>query len=289
MATTIPIGIYEKALPPFTNWRQCLAVAKSADFDFVEMSIDESPERLERLDWSAARRRELRNAIADEGIPVITMCLSGHRRYPLGSSSPDVRQRSLDIFRKAIDFAAEIGIRIIQIAGYYVYYETHAPETVSRYRDGLASGLDWAAKAGVMLALENVDGNDVASITRAMSFVEAFNSPWFQVYPDIGNLAEHGLNVCAELERGRGHIVGIHVKDTRPGEPRRVPFGQGVVPFIDAFRKLEQMNFTGPMMLEMWNDDSPDSLRIVQEARNWVLNRMVEAGLAKERSYSAAF
>jgi L-ribulose-5-phosphate 3-epimerase len=32
-------------------------------------------------------------------------------------------------------------------------------------------------------------------------------------------------------------------------------------------------------MLEMWNDDSPDSLRIIRDARAWILARMVEAGL----------
>ena len=130
-----------------------------------------------------------------------------------------------------------------------------------------------------MLALENVDGNDVMSVTRAMAFVDEFNSPYFQIYPDIGNLAEHELDVIAELERGRGHIVALHVKDTVPGSPRRVPFGEGTTPFVQAFAKLKEMNFSGPVLLEMWNDDSPDSLRIVSEARKWVMARMVEGGL----------
>jgi len=273
------MGIYEKALPDYPSWLQRLSSAKTAGFDFVEMSVDESPERLARLDWSSASRHDLRSAIAETGIPVLTMCLSAHRKYPLGSASPDIRQHSLDILRKAIGFAASTGIRVIQIAGYYVYYEPHVSESILRYQDGLARGIHWAAQSGVMLALENVDGEDVTSISRAMSFVKQFNSPWFQIYPDIGNLAEHGLDVCAELECGRGHMVGVHVKDTRPGEPRRVPFGQGVVPFDDAFRKLAQMNFAGPVLLEMWNDDSPDSVRIVREAREWVFDRMVQAEL----------
>ena len=278
MARTLPIGIYEKALPQFASWSQALESARAAGFDFVEMSVDESDERLARLDGSAAERRALREAIAGTGVPVLTMCLSGHRKYALGSASPETRGRALDILRKAVDFAAEAGLRIIQIAGYYVYYEPHTADSLPRYRDGLAMGAEWAANAGVMLALENVDGDDVMSVSRAMTLVEEVNSPWLQVYPDIGNLGEHGLDVAAELERGRGHMVGVHVKDTRPGEPRRVPFGQGVVPFVDAFRKLAEMKFVGPVMLEMWNDDAPDSMRIVQQAREWVVARMVESG-----------
>ena len=277
----LPIGIYEKALPYNVTWRERLALAQEAGFDFVEMSVDESDERLARLDWSARERAELQEAVAATGVPVITMCLSGHRKWALGSASPEIRQRGLEIMRKAVRFCADTGIRTIQLAGYYVYYEPHVSETMERYRDGLAQGLEWASQAGVMLALENVDGNDVDSISKAMIFVDQFNSPWFQVYPDVGNLGEHGLDVVAELERGRGHLVGIHVKDTRPGEPRRVPFGQGIVPFVDAFRKLAEMRYAGPVMLEMWNDDSPEALRIIREARAWVIARMVEGGLVK--------
>jgi L-ribulose-5-phosphate 3-epimerase len=276
----LPIGIYEKALPYNVTWRERLALAREAGFDFVEMSVDESDERLARLDWSTNERAELREAVAATGVPILTMCLSGHRKWALGSASPEIRERGLEIMRKAVKFCADTGIRTIQLAGYYVYYEPHVAESFERYRDGLAQGLEWASQAGVMLALENVDGNDVDSITKAMIFVDGFNSPWFQVYPDVGNLGEHGLDVCGELERGRGHLVGIHVKDTRPGEPRRVPFGQGIVPFVDAFRKLAEMRYAGPVMLEMWNDDSPDALRIIRDARAWILARMVEAGLA---------
>lgn len=277
---TLPIGIYEKALPYDVDWRQRLALARTAGFDFVEISIDESDERLGRLDWPANERRALHRAVADEGVPILTMCLSGHRKYPLGSASPTTRSRAIEIMHRAVDFAVDVGIRVIQLAGYYVYYEDHSAQSRDRYFTGLEQALEWAARAGVMLALENVDGNDVDSISEAMAFVKELESPWFQVYPDIGNLAEHGLDVCAELELAQGHIVGVHVKDTRPGEPRRVPFGHGVVPFAQAFAKLATMGFSGPILLEMWNDDSPEAMQIVADSRNWVFARMLEAGLA---------
>ena len=277
----VPIGIYEKALPLNSDWFERLDMAKQIGFDFVEISIDESDKRRARLDWQPSQKQKLRAAISQSGIPLTTMCLSAHRKYPLGSADKSTRNEALAILRKAIDFAVDIGVRIIQIAGYYVYYEPHVDGSYARYRDGLHQGLAWASAAGVTLALENVDGNDVMSISRAMRFIQHFNSPYLQIYPDIGNLAEHGLDVCAELECGRGHFVGVHVKDTRPGEPRRVPFGAGTTPFVDAFATLADMQFCGPILLEMWNDDSPDSLHIVSQAREWVTARMKEGGLIK--------
>jgi len=73
-----------------------------------------------------------------------------------------------------------------------------------------------------------------------------------------------------------------------PGEPRRVPFGEGVTPFAAAFRKLAEMNFNGPILLEMWNDDAPDSLKVVEEARCWVEAQMVEGGLITHREMNYA-
>jgi L-ribulose-5-phosphate 3-epimerase len=279
LAQQLPIGIYEKALPSGVTWSERLDLARSAGFDFVEMSVDENDARLARLHWTAAERAALRNAIADSGVGMITMCLSGHRKWALGSADPAIRGRGLEMLRRAVDLCVDTGIRIIQIAGYYVYYEPHTPDSRPRYVDGLAQGLAWASQAGVMLGVENVDGHDIDSVTQAMTLVEAFNSPWFQIYPDIGNLSEHGMDVCAELRAGRGHFVALHVKDTRPGQVRRIPFGQGTVPFDLAFRQLVEMNFCAPVLLEMWNDDAPDSVQIVRDARRWVVEHMATAGL----------
>jgi L-ribulose-5-phosphate 3-epimerase len=279
----IPLGVYEKALPLDVTWAERLALAAEAGFDFVEISCDESEARQARMDWDAEERASLREAIAGSGVSILTMCLSAHRRLALGSADPQIREAGLALFRKAIDFCADVGIRTIQVAGYWDYYGEIDRDTERRYIDGLVQGTEWASRAGVMLGVETMEGDNVVdSITRALYVVSVIDSPWFQVYPDLGNIAAHGYDLPGELERGRGHIVGVHVKDARPGEPRRVKFGEGVVPFEDAFRKLAQMNYTGPIMIEMWNDNSPDSLRIIQESRAWVLERMKAGGLVIE-------
>ena len=74
----MPLGLYEKALPASLSWEERLAQAGQAGYQFVEISIDESDERLARLDWPASQRAELRQAIANTGIPIVSMCLSAH-------------------------------------------------------------------------------------------------------------------------------------------------------------------------------------------------------------------
>ena len=75
------LGLYEKALPPGLRWEERLLAAKELGFDYLEISIDETDERLSRLDWTAEQRRELHRALLETGVPIQSMCLSAHRRH----------------------------------------------------------------------------------------------------------------------------------------------------------------------------------------------------------------
>jgi L-ribulose-5-phosphate 3-epimerase len=271
MATS-PVGLYEKALPAHWSWDQRLAGAADAGFSFVEISIDESDERLARLVWPAGETAALRRAIAGSGVPLLTMCLSGHRKYPLGSRSPQVREQAETIMRRAIAFAADVGIRIIQIAGYDVFYEESDDGTAARYVVGLQRAAEWAGQAGVMLALENVDVPLSESIGRCMEIVRQVNSPWFQIYPDMANAAAAGYDPVAELAHCAGHMVAVHVKDGLPRTIRRVPFGEGIVPFEPVFRALAGQGYRGPLTVEMWADEerAGDPVATARAARQFV-------------------
>ena len=90
-----PVGLYEKALPAELSWEERLKAAAEAGYDYVEISIDESNSRLARLDWSVSKREKLLKDIDNTNMPILTMCLSAHRKYPLGSSNPKIRSRGL--------------------------------------------------------------------------------------------------------------------------------------------------------------------------------------------------
>ena len=224
LSKQVPLGIYEKALPAGKSWLERLQLAKQLGFDFVEMSVDETDERLSRLDWSREQRLELVCAVAETGVRVPSMCLSAHRRFPLGSEDDAVRAQGLEIMRKAIRFAQDVGIRVIQLAGYDVYYQEANDETRSRFRDGLKESVDMASRAQVTLAMEIMDYPLMNSISKALGYAHYLNNPWFQLYPDIGNLSAWDNDVQMELQAGIGHIVAVHVKDTRPGVFKNAPF-----------------------------------------------------------------
>ena len=160
------LGLYEKALNPALSWLDRLSTAKSLGFDFVEISIDESDERLARLDWSPAERAALHQAIRESGVPLRSMCLSAHRRFPFGSADPDIRARAYDIMAKAVDFALEFNIRVIQLAGYDVYYEDSTEESRQAFLEGLQWSCRLAEQKQLMLAMEIMDTPFLNSITK---------------------------------------------------------------------------------------------------------------------------
>ncbi|WP_347254061.1 L-ribulose-5-phosphate 3-epimerase [Leminorella grimontii] len=278
----VPLGIYEKALPPGEDWFERLNLAAELDFDFVEMSVDESDARLARLDWNKEQRLALVNAVAATGVRVPSMCLSAHRRFPLGSEDDEVRNRGLEIMHKAIQLAQDVGIRVIQLAGYDVYYQQANDETRARFRDGLKQAVEMASRAQVTLAMEIMDYPLMNSISKALGYASYLNNPWFQLYPDIGNLSAWDNDVQMELKAGSGHIVAVHIKDTRPGVFKNVSFGTGVVDFERCFTTLKDCGYCGPYLIEMWSESADDPIKEVKDARDWVKRRMANAGLPME-------
>jgi hexulose-6-phosphate isomerase len=284
VAAELTLGIYEKALPADLDWNGRLAMARDLGFSFVEMSIDESDERLARLEWTAEERSRVRSAVARTGVRIPSICLSGHRRFPFGSHDPEIRMRAGWILARAIDLAVEIGVRTIQLAGYDVYYEGSDDDTARWFEEGLRSGIEYAARENVMLAMEIMDGPFMNSIPKYLNLKRRMPSPWFGLYPDLGNLSAWGNDVPTELELGITEIVAIHLKDTHPvtdrspGQFRDVPFGTGCVDFVAAFRRLGALRYRGPFMIEMWTEKADDPAAEVKEARRWILDRMREGG-----------
>lgn len=272
---TIKVGLYEKALPKTISWEERLILTRKTGFDFLEISIDDTDERIARLEWTPAEIKTIRNMVDKTGVKIQSLSLSAHRRFPLGSKSKNIATRALDIFKRSIDLAVELNARTILLGGAEDYYEEVDQFTRDRFLENLGRGFEWASGAGVMLALENWD-IQINTMPRVMKYVDYFDSPWFQTYTDLGNLVFAGVDVVSQLDYVKGHIAALHIKDTLPGQLRYVSPGEGKVPFVDAFEKLAGMGFQAPVVLELWTEKFPKAVEIVEEAGKYVRSRMEE-------------
>jgi predicted hexulose-6-phosphate isomerase len=254
------LGLYEKSMPGSLSVAEKLGEAGMAGFDYLELSIDETDEELARLDWTGSEILALRQA-QEAGVPIGSICLSGHRRFPLGHPDPEVQRQSLAIMEKAIRLAARLGARIIQIAGYDVYYEASTAATAENFERNLLLSVEMAARWGVTLAFETMETEFMNTVGKAMAWVRKADSPYLQVYPDLGNITNAALaagrDPLADLREGRGHIAALHLKETKPGIFREVPYGAGHVRFAEsavAALELGVRLFVG----EFWYAGEPD-------------------------------
>jgi len=269
------LGLYEKAMPANLSWQEKLEAAQAAGFDFVEMSIDETDAKLARLDMSKEEREAIKAAVLATGVPIRSICLSGHRKYPLGSLDPNVRAYSLEMMEKAVLLAADLGVRIIQIAGYDVYYDEGSSETEALFKENIAHCAMLAAAEGIVLGFETMETPFMDTVGKAMKYVNAVNSPYLGVYPDSGNLTNAALlyhsNLFTDIKSGEGHIVAFHLKETVPGKYREIPFGTGHVDFsaivdlawrLGVRRYVAEFWYTGS---ETWQEDLLSASRFIRQ------------------------
>ncbi|MDA9471505.1 L-ribulose-5-phosphate 3-epimerase [Enterococcus sp. 5H] len=279
------VGIYEKALPKNISWKERLLMAKRLGFDFVEMSIDETDERLARLDWTKAERKTVIDAIHETEVKILSICLSGHRRFPFGSQDKEKRTIALEIMKKAIDLASDLGVRTIQLAGYDVYYEEKTVTSREYFIENLKRAVKMAAKKEVVLSIEIMDDPFMNSISKFLKLKKQIRSPYLQVYPDLGNLSAWNENdIGYELELGIDQISAIHLKDTIAvtekfsGKFKEVPFGKGCVDFKGCLKTLKRLGYSGPFMIEMWSETSATPEHDIEKAKEFLMPYLKEAG-----------
>lgn len=264
------LGLYEKAMPNWLSIPEKLELTAKCGFDRMEISVDETDAKLARLDLSEKQMLDIARASQDTGVPISTMCLSGHRKYPFGSHDPAVVLRSLEIMEKALVFGAAIGVKIIQLAGYDVYYEDHDHGTETRFRENLAKAAEMAAAYGILLGFETMETPFMDTTKKAMDYVSEINSPYLGVYPDIGNMKNaavlYGTDVVDDLRSGAGHIYAAHLKETLPGVYRDMTFGSGG--HTEYSRCIEELWSQGVRMFtgEFWYLGSETYVQDIKDA-----------------------
>ena len=273
------LGLYEKAIPVGKSFPEMFSIAKECGFDRLEISIDETDWRLERLEWDESKQRELGMLSRSMDAPLLTMCLSGHRKYPFGSHDSETRARSLDIMEKAVRFADNAGIAVIQLAGYDVYYEEGDEETRKWFAENLRKAVHMASKAGVVLAFETMETPFMDTVQKSMKYVNEIGSPWLGVYPDIGNLKNaavlYGTDVVEDMMIGTGHIFAVHLKETKPGLYRDMNFGQsdGHTEYercLEASLGMGVRMFTG----EFWYQNGQDHISVITDSARFLRDKI---------------
>ncbi len=136
---------------PALSLEDTLALAKRLGYDGIEPRIEAGHRHGIEMDASPAQRAEARQKAVDSGIALC--CIATSRMY----ANPDTRPQEIEMTRRCIDLAADVGAPCIRVFGGVL------PEGLSREAaiEGVAECLravaDRAGERGVAVCVETHD------------------------------------------------------------------------------------------------------------------------------------
>ena len=259
------IGLYEKAMRNSLTWREKLECAKECGYDYVEMTIDASEEKIARVYSSQEERLELVRTMFEAGLPIRSMSVSALTKFAIGDPDDSKRNRGVEILNKSIELAADLGIRVVMVPGYDIYFGESTLETKRLFLENIKKATEYAAACGVILGFETMENEFMNTVGKAMKYVSLVDSPFLKIYPDCGNITNaavlHSHDVCEDLSLGKNNVVALHLKESKPGIFREVPYFTGHVPFeglIETAWKLGVRRYVTELWdvgLDSWKDD----------------------------------
>lgn len=277
MKKAYTLGLYEKAMPD-VSWPEKLKIAKEAGYDFVEISIDATEERISRVYSSKRERRELVELCWDLDMPIRTLNASALTKYSLGNPDPAVCARGMEIAERSVELAEDLGVRIVMIPGYDVYYEPHSDETERRFVGNIRRLERTAACAGVQLGFETMENEFMNTVEKALYYIGLVQSNYLKIYPDIGNTTNaavlHGTDPIEDLRLGRGQLLALHLKETCPGHYREIPYGTGHVDFEAAVKTAWELSVRR-YVTEFWYREGGETPAEVRARFGALLDRQI--------------
>jgi L-ribulose-5-phosphate 3-epimerase len=277
MKKAYTLGLYEKAMPD-VSWPEKLKIAKEAGYDFVEISIDATEERISRVYSSKRERRELVELCWDLDMPIRTLNASALTKYSLGNPDPAVCARGMEIAERSVELAEDLGVRIVMIPGYDVYYEPHSDETERRFVGNIRRLERTAACAGVQLGFETMENEFMNTVEKALYYIGLVQSNYLKIYPDIGNTTNaavlHGTDPIEDLRLGRGQLLALHLKETCPGHYREIPYGTGHVDFEAAVKTAWELGVRR-YVTEFWYREGGETPAEVRARFGALLDRQI--------------
>ena len=161
---------------------------------------------------------------------------------------PEKRQQQLASCRQWIDHAAFMGAPVIRIFAGTVPKGDSEDAARERCIAGINESLDYAAKKGVILALEN-HGGITATPAQLLAIVKGVkSSPWFGINYDSGNFRSD--DPYADLEQIAPYAVNAQIKVAVVTKGQKQP--SDLKRMVDI---LKQANYRGYLVLEYEESD----------------------------------
>lgn len=232
--------------------------AKAAGFDGIELNAPEL-----NID-------EVKNAIAESGLPVDGTVNAGHWNVRHTDANPETRAKALESLKKALHQTHAVGGNtVLLVVGRGS--DGDEKDIWRRSIDNIAQAIPLAAELGCFIAIENVwnqflydhDGDHTQTADKFVRYVDEFNSPWVGLQFDIGNHWKYGSMGDWIRQLGR-RIVKLDLKGYSRAKQGWANITEGDIDWADVRKALLEINYTGWAAAEV-PGGGPDRLKEISD------------------------
>ena len=227
---------------------------------FKMLEIMATPPHIWPREFGKAQREKLRLLIADLGMEVFSVNPT-YTDINLLSTNPALREESLKQFQEQIDFASDIGAKLIVYVPGRVHALIPIPETqlLKLAKEQTEKCLEYATNKKITLGLEHVPFGFLKTGLELKEFYDTIpKSNYFKIVYDTANAnivekSEDGLRDVAE------NLGLVHMVDNNGKQWAHQPLGEGSVNFEAVVQTLKEITYDGHIIIEHIRSDSPDA------------------------------
>lgn len=265
------IALCNEVIRELPFFEQC-ELAAGLGYDGIELApftLGETPHLLPADDRAALRRVAEDNGLTIDSLHWLLVTPAG---LSITSPDEDVRGRTVDVMRRLVGFAADLGCTAM-VHGSPAQRQLDAGDEDAgrgRARDCFAAVADEAAAAGIAYCIEPLAGretNFINSVAEAAALVEAIGSPGLRTMVDCSAAAlDEAEPVAALLDRWlpTGMIAHVQVNDRNQQGP-----GQGDDQFAPVFAALRRHGYDKVVAVEPF-DYRPDGATSAARAIGYI-------------------
>lgn len=247
------LALCNEVLQPMTLDAQCQAAARMG-YDALEIAPFTLTDTPETLDANAAR--QVRGTAHSHGLAVSSLhwLLVKPDGLSLVTHDAALRQRTLDLLRRLIDFTAACGARVLVHGS--PRQRSPAPgqsvaDASQRFEAAMAELAPHAQAAGVVYCIEPLGRFETAvinTVAEAAVLVDRIGSPALRTMLDVSAASHSETEPVHEVLRrflASGHIAHVQVNDKN----RRGP-GQGDTDQRPVLQVLKDTGYSGWVAVE---------------------------------------
>lgn len=249
---------------PVGHWHEEFYLASDLGLNCIEFILDYNGVDSNPL-FTRSGSDTMLEVIDKTGVKVETVCADYFMEAPLHSSNQNTAERSVAVMRTLVERSSIFGVSSI-VLPCVDQSSLLTDEDFERFIIIVKSLMNDFENYDIFLSLETDLKPD-----KFLALLDEIGSEKVGVNYDIGNSAALGFDMDYELETYGKRVTDVHIKDrVYGGGP--VLLGTGDAKIECCLKKLSEIDYRGPLIMQAYRDDEGAS--IFKQQLDWVIKRL---------------